>query len=103
MYKIIITAIRPSTDVEFFSVFTDSLADFRSHWNETYFLTNKVTRAETSLSIDKLSQTTTQIWNSEESYNEAMADPIVMEFYKTRKDYNDSHGIIIENIVTTLG
>jgi len=96
MYQITVKHTRPSVDVEFYSVMgddDDSVA-FRIHWDTTYKQTSKLIFLDSQISSDQLTQTTTMIWESESAYNEAMADPIVINKWNIRKQYNITNGIV---------
>jgi hypothetical protein len=93
MYENIVTSIRPTTDVEFFSVNDSQHEAFRTNWGTKYLLTGKVMLAEIDLSSDKLTQTIVHAWDSEESFKESIADPVVIDFVAKREEYNNAHGI----------
>jgi hypothetical protein len=93
MYELTLTSTRPTTDVEFFSANDGQHEAFRNNWGTKYLLTGKVMLAEIDLSSDKLTQTITHAWDSEESFNESIADPVVIDFATKREEYNNTHGI----------
>ena len=97
MYQITIKLTRPSTDVEFYSVMgedDDSVA-FRNHWNISYKQTSKLIFLDNLISEDQLTMTTIMLWDSQTTYDEAMADPIVSNKWALRKQHNNANGIIL--------
>lgn len=99
MYQIIVKHTRPSVDVEFYSVKTedpDNVA-FRSHWDVTYKQTGKLLLLDSQLSSDRLTLTTMMLWESENAYYEAIADPIVSNTWALRKLYNMANGIVLSD------
>lgn len=105
MYQYTVKLSRPSIDVEFFSVMgedQDSVT-FRQHWVSTYKETGKLLLLDQQLSPDRLSRTTTFFWDSEESYTQAMADPIVQGNWARKAAYNAANGItVVEESGTTI-
>ena len=102
MYQITAKHTRPSVDVEFYSVLgrdSDSVA-FRSHWDATYKQTSKLLFLDSQLSSDRLTLTTMMLWESEEAYNEAIADPIVSNKWNLRREYNTANGIVLTDRTT---
>jgi hypothetical protein len=93
MYELTLASTRPTTVVEFFSTNDAQHEDFRNNWGTKYLMTGKVMLAEITLSTDQLTQYIIHAWDSEESFNESIADPVVMDFVAKREAYNTIHGI----------
>jgi len=96
MYQITAKHVRPSTDVPFFSPLgtDDEAVQFRAHWEQAYKSTGKLLLLDQQLSIDQLTQTTVFFWDCEESYTNAMLDPIVAAHWAVREAHNDTNGIV---------
>lgn len=101
MYMLTVKIVRPSTDVDFHSVTGDDAesVNFRKHWAATYKSTGKLLYVNHEMSEDQLTQTTTFLWDSEESCNEAWADPVFVAMRESRKAYHDANGITISEKV----
>ena len=100
MYKTIRQQIRPNTDVEFYSPENSSniTQDMKRYLFFTYVSTGKQLDVEKTISEDGLTQTITILWDSEESNNEYMIDPIT-EIIKADSDaYRKEKGIRLEII-----
>jgi hypothetical protein len=97
MYQITAKHTRPSVDVEFYSVMGEDSDNvtFRSHWDATYKQTSKLLFLDNQLSSDRLTLITMMLWESEEAYNEAIADPIVSSKWNLRREYNRVNGIVL--------
>lgn len=105
MYQVTIKFARPTLAVEFFSQLGDDAESviFRNHWTTTYKETGKLLYLSQELSVDNLEQTTTFLWESEDIYNAAMADPIVSSRWDTRAAYNEANGItMVDKTFTTV-
>lgn len=100
MYQITSKHTRPSVDVEFYSVMGEDSAAFRSHWDATYKQTSKLLFLDRQQSSDGLTLITTMLWESEEVYNEALADPIVSNKWNLRREYNTANGIVLTDRTT---
>ncbi len=100
MYQITAKHTRPSLDVEFYSVMGEDSDAFRSHWDATYKQTSKLLFLDRQQSSDGLTLITTMLWESEEVYNEALADPIVSNEWNLRREYNTANGIVLTDRTT---
>lgn len=98
MLKVEYIRTRPITDIAFFSpimpYLNHSPNEFIPHWWATYRGTGKLVNLIQTLSNDSLTQTSIMTWIDEQTYNEAMSDPIVVRFYEALNDYNEKNGII---------
>ena len=80
----------------------DESVAFRRHWDITYKSTGKSMLVDSNLSEDALTMTTIMIWDSQASFDEAMADPVVITKWAIRKQYNIANGIVLsDRIVET--
>jgi len=98
MLKVEYIRTRPTTDIAFFSpimpYLNHSPNEFIPHWWATYRGTGKLVYLNQTLSNDSLIQTSTMTWLNEQTYNEAMSDPIVVRYYEAVYAYNEANGII---------
>ena len=96
MWQIIRKQIRPNVDVPFFSMQTDLVSnEFKQHWRDTYVQTDKLIYIHAEPSEDNLSLSITMIWDSRESVDAMLADPIVQENLLTIKNaYLEQNGIV---------
>ena len=102
MYQIIAKHTRPSVDVEFYSILgsdAESVA-FLRHWDETFKFNGKLIFVDSQISEDQLTMTTIMLWDSQASYDEAMADPIVINKWNLRREYNRANGIVLTDRTT---
>ena len=96
MWQTIRKQTRPSLDVDFFSPASAPGVDpsFKEYWKATYIDTNKLIYMHTELSEDKLELIITMIWDSTESVDEMLADPVVnTDFMPIKNAYLAEHGL----------
>lgn len=88
MWQIIRKQTRPNATVNFFTMANNTLVstDFKSYWADTYALTDKIIYVGTDISEDQLELTTTMIWDSRESIDQMLTDPICIEQLLNVKD-----------------
>jgi hypothetical protein len=96
MWQIVRKQTRPNTSVQFFSMQTAPVQDeFKVHWKETYVLTDKLIYIHNEISEDQLESNTTMIWDSRESIDQMLADPMVQEgLLAIKKTYLEENGIV---------
>lgn len=96
MYQRTIVQTRPTAETEFFNAAgTDQASvEFINHWVATYRETGKLLLIDRQFSPDKLTRTTVFFWDSEESYNQAVADPVVIAKWALRDAFHASQGIV---------
>lgn len=104
MYQVTRTATRPSTDIEFYSILGDDefKKNIRWHWSTVYQDTGLSILTHQELSDDQLTLITIFVWESEDAYNAATADPVVINFWTARDEYNDTHGITYSEVTSTI-
>jgi len=102
MYQIISKHTRPSVDVEFYSILgsDDESVAFLSHWEDTVKINGKLIFVDSQISEDQLTMTTIMLWDSQASYDEAMDDPIVINKWNLRREYNTANGIVLADRTT---
>jgi hypothetical protein len=105
MYQVTRTAVRPSTDVDFYHTNGDDdlSVQFRAEWWKNYIQTqDRLILMDVTLSEDTLTKTTVFIWDCEESWHEAGTLPAVSATWADRNTYNDTHGIVITEVGSQL-
>lgn len=88
---------RSSTEVPFFKGTDQYVAHFKS----TYLDTNKCSNNSITLSSDRLKLIFVLSWETEDAFNEYVADPAVQEHQAARTAYNTANNIIESDRVTT--
>ena len=95
MYMVIRTHIRPSVDIPFFDLRSEqgSTPEFKEYFRINYIDTEKNLMINSDVSTDGLELSATSIWDSEESFNDYMNDPICLPFITAAREYLSSNGI----------
>jgi hypothetical protein len=98
MYKLTTVQTRPSTNVEFWTRDNPAVtAEYLAYNRDTYILTGKMLNADTTVSEDGLTMTTSLIWASEADSDAWREDLVVREgFLSHMKAYQTSNGITAE-------
>lgn len=73
--------------------------EYRDYVNDTYHNTGKIISSTAELDEDQLILTKVVVWDSEESRNEYINDPVVQAEYAPRKVYHDAHGIVFRMVI----
>lgn len=101
MWQIVRKQTRPDTSVQFFSMQTAPVEEeFKIHWKTTYVMTDKLIYIHNEISEDQLESHTTMIWDSRESIDEMLADPIVQTGLLAIKQAYLAENGIVEILVT---
>jgi len=98
MYKLTTVQTRPSTSVEFWTKDNSAVtAEYIAYNRDTYVLSGKLLNADTVVSEDGLTMTTSLIWASKEDSDAWKTDPVVQEsFIQVMKSYQTNNGITAE-------
>jgi hypothetical protein len=73
--------------------------EYKTHVDETYHSSGKIISSTAELDEDGLVLTKVVEWDSEESRNEFINDPIVIAEYAPRLEYQTLHGIVFKMIL----
>lgn len=90
MYLVQKIISRKSEEVPFYEWPLEYIDYFRSNYVET----NKSASSTIAKSADNLSLVITSIWASEESFNEFITDPFIIEHMYLRNKYNLANDIV---------
>lgn len=103
MWQSIRKQIRPNTDVRFFAMANNTVItdEFKEYWVSTYSLTDKCIYVHSEVSEDGLELTTTMIWDSRESIDQMLSDPVCIEQLLDIKDAYLQENNIQEILVST--
>lgn len=94
MYQIIREQVRPSIDVDFFSV-SKHAPELSSYWNDNIVKTGKHISSTHSLSEDKLTMTTIMIYASKDAWYDMTSDQYLNDtLFVIQREYNKKHNII---------
>lgn len=93
MHTMIIKAIRPNTEVQFYNN-----PEFKEFILENWILTGKII-VGMDVSDDGLISTMYMEFTDEDAKNEWLANTVVSTYIETLKTYNESHNIQIERII----
>jgi hypothetical protein len=88
-YTIVDIYTRPSTDIAFFS----NWSDLQSYVNTTYILTGKLLSTEIAFSNDQDVQTITRTFVDQAAYDQWHTDPVMVAGIVGLRDYNQANGI----------
>jgi hypothetical protein len=94
MYQRTTVLTKPTPETEFFDIMDDKFTSFRAYWQETFKVSGKLLLVDRQLSEDQLTRTTTFFWDSEESYQQAIADPVVIAVWAERDAVHAALGIV---------
>lgn len=98
MHTSISIQTRPSKDIKFWS---NKSLEYAVHVKKYYVETGKIKKADTAISDDELSITTTVQWNEEKDYLEFRTDPtIIKEFIDPFNTYAEKSGIVVSSLDT---
>ena len=89
-YKTIRTYTRPNIYVPFF-IFNEEI---RNYTDTTYNQTGKRISVNTTVSDNELQQITTSVWLDEATFNEFLADPVIVRHTDRVQEYNRSFEIV---------
>lgn len=89
MYKVVITSIRPNNNIKFARY--DS--DFYDYIEEYYTKPGKILGEKIELSTDNTTEIHTILFNSVNSYNDFVGDPVIRYQQPIRVRYNTFHRI----------
>jgi hypothetical protein len=84
---------RPSTDISFFYPKDIATLEFKKYFLDTYITTGKSIVIEHSHSDDNLTMTSTSMWDSVDSFNQFINDPVCNGFIGAAIEYNNNNGI----------
>ena len=62
--------------------------EYKAYFKEKYLDTQKSSSSTITKSADDLTLTVTTMWESEEAFNEFIADPFIAEHMALRNEYN---------------
>jgi len=88
-YTIVDIYTRPSTDIAFFS----NWSDLQSHVETTYLATGKLLSTEIASSSDQLTKTITRTFVDQAAYDQWHTDPVMVAGIVGPKEYNNANGI----------
>ena len=102
MWQVIRKQTRPNTSVQFFGMQTAPVTDeLKTYYQQNYVLTDKLIYMHNEISEDSLELFMTMIWDSRESIDEFLADPVIVEqLLNIKKTFMDERGmteILISN------
>lgn len=88
MWQTIRKQIRPNTTVPFFQMANNSHVtdEFKQYWVDTYVITDKCIYVNGEVSPDGLELTVTMIWDSRESIDAMLSDPMCISGLLTVKN-----------------
>jgi hypothetical protein len=95
MWQIIRKQTRPNTSVPFFGMQTAPVTDeFKMYYQQNFVLTDKLIYMHNEISEDSLELFMTMIWDSRESVDAFLADPIIVEqLLSVKQTFMDERGI----------
>ena len=73
--------------------------EYRTHVNEVYHNTGKIVSSTADLDEDQLVLTKVVVWDSEESRNEFINDPIIKAEFTPRQAYHEENGIVFRMVI----
>lgn len=73
--------------------------EYRAHVDATYHTTGKIVSSTSELDDDQLILTKVVVWDSEESRNEYINDPVVQAEYAPRQDHHELYGIVFRMVI----
>jgi hypothetical protein len=95
MYSVVRKHVRPNTTIPFFNARSPegSSEEFKTYFRTTYVDTGKNLIISSDVSSDGLELTATSIWDSEESFNQFMSDPMCIPVITSAQEYLVNNGI----------
>jgi hypothetical protein len=104
MYKLTTVQTRPSTSVDFWTRDNPAVtAEYLLYNKDTYIVPGKLLNADTTISEDGLTMTTSLIWASQEDSDAWRTDPVVQEqFVQLMKSYHADNGITVVRTEETI-
>jgi hypothetical protein len=94
MYQVVREQIRPSVDIEFFSVIKHVPA-VANYWNDNIVKTGKHISSVHSLSDDGLVMTTVMTYSSKDAWYDMTSDEYLNDnLFSVQREYNKKHNII---------
>lgn len=69
----------------------DRIVNLREHYLET----EKIVELNEEV-VDEFTTIYTRVWDSRESFDEFMSNPLTIEAFRKHKEYNEAHGIKVQ-------